>query len=142
MYGTLDYRNPRHDSEALLHPRWAATFRAAAGLLAAGATLWSLLFCVSFLIAPLSALLLFGPGYVVTAGYYHRAFGRPSRALTRVIWAASLLVQGSWLSFWLWHADASHFADWLSAVVFVWWAGAAIASLLGVMADPGYPAAV
>ena len=45
------------------------------------------------------AYILFGPGYIVTAGYVLRTVATLSLPVRRLIWSASLLVQGGWLLF-------------------------------------------
>jgi hypothetical protein len=39
---------------------------------------------------------IFAPGYLMTAGYYWRAFRQPSLMWRRAIWIFSILVQGAW----------------------------------------------
>jgi hypothetical protein len=95
----------------------------------------------------LGALLLFGPGYVVTAGYYWRAFGNPSPGFARGIWGLSLLVQGAWLSLVHWYAQPNSFdVDWVFGLVvglvYLWWLGSAAVSLIALVAEPGYTTAV
>jgi hypothetical protein len=73
-----------------------------AGILAVGGFLWGLL-CLPFIISgkTLHSLLIFGPGYIVTIGYFIRWFSIPRLSIRRAIWLSSLLVQGAWLAIYL-----------------------------------------
>jgi hypothetical protein len=67
-------------------------FRFLAGLLAAGGIFWSVL--------SLGAIsLVFIPGYIITLGYIVRCICTPRLSWRRVIWGASVFVQGAWLLF-------------------------------------------
>jgi hypothetical protein len=72
-------------------------FRVSAIFLSFGAGLWG-----SFLLLVASdfgALLwIFGPGYLVLAGYLWIGIGYPNSIIRRTIWALSALVQGLWLA--------------------------------------------
>ena len=56
-------------------------------------------FCLIFVLAgdTARALILFGPGYVVTVGYVVRCCLNPPLTWRRAIWDLSGLVQGIWL---------------------------------------------
>jgi hypothetical protein len=77
-------------------------FRFLAGLLAAGG-----LFCSLFSIAAsriskdFLIYLVFVPGYIITVGYVIRCVYTPQLSWRRVIWGASVFVQGAWLFFYL-----------------------------------------
>jgi hypothetical protein len=115
--------------------------RLMAGLLAAGGIFWGL-FCFLFIIAgdKARAFLVFGPGYLVTAGYVIRFRSILSLPFRRGIWAFSLLVQGAWLGWYLW--GALHGGARSSAFEFlcvIWWSFAVVASLFGLVAEPREP---
>lgn len=114
------------------------TFRGLAAGLAMGGIGWGI-FCALLLLRgdPLRGLLLFGPGYVVTISYLWRAIVNPEPRWRRVIWGASVLVQGGWLVWSL--VDAMQhgriltfpFANLSNA----WWFCSFVASLVGLLAD-------
>ena len=70
-------------------------FRFLAGLLAAGGIFFGLL--SSPIMFRTRASLLFLPGYLITAGYIIRCVSNPRISWRRVIWVASVFVQGAWL---------------------------------------------
>jgi hypothetical protein len=74
-------------------------FRLIAILLAIGGCYWGVL--LAGLITQENAIrsLVYGPGYVVTAGYLVRAFCNVSVGWRRAIWIVSAIVQGTWLMF-------------------------------------------
>ncbi len=140
MSTTLDYRTPQPSPP---DPERIAQLRTMARVLAVGATLWAL-FCAWFIIAgSWRALLTLGPGYVITVGYYWRAFGRPSPNWCRAIWGLSLLVQGAWLGW----VVLAMFSGPLGGgpfglLMLVWWTAATLLSLIALLMEPGGPAAV
>jgi hypothetical protein len=107
--------------------------RLCARLLAFFATLWAV-FCAVFVVAGSSrALLIFAPGYIVTAGYYWRGFGRPSRGWRRAIWCTSLLVHGTWLGCVLAASLAGPIGGGLSGLIVVaWWSVATAVSIIAI----------
>ncbi len=114
-----------------------------AGVLAVGATLWAV-FCALFIIAGSArALLIFGPGYVITVGYYWRAFGRPSPSWCRAIWGLSLLVQGAWLGWVVFAMFSGPLGGGLfGLIIIVWWFAATVVSLIALLLEPSRPTAV
>jgi hypothetical protein len=113
-------------------------FRVLAGVLAFGGVLWGL-FCL-LLILPydsITALLYFGPGYVVTAGYIVRLCSTPPLGWRRAIWGLSALVQGAWL---LWYLTellrgASGPRKPFEWIALAWWSFAFSTSVLGFVAE-------
>jgi hypothetical protein len=115
--------------------------RIMAGILAAGGALWGL-FCLPFLIGgdwvhlnrtDLSIL----AGYLVTIGYFIRCFSNPPLSARRAIWGFSTIVQGGWLSWYIW--GAIHGGARASAFEFVavlWWLFAFVVSLVGLFTEP------
>jgi hypothetical protein len=73
-------------------------FKFLAGLLAAGGIFWTFFSIAasrisdSFLVS-----LVFVPGYIVTVGHVIRCVCTPRLSWRRVIWGASVFVQGAWL---------------------------------------------
>ncbi len=99
----------------------AMAVRLLAGLLAAIASLWSV-FCLLLLWACAfhpGAVLVFAPGYLVTAGYIWRASTTPDLGARQLIWVASLLVQGAWLVLFL--LDFRLPQDFSQALLMSWW---------------------
>jgi hypothetical protein len=111
-----------------------------AGILAAGGALWGML-CLPFLIGgdwvhlnrtDLSIL----AGYLVTIGYCIRCFSNPPLSARRAIWGFSMIVQGGWLSWYIW--GAIHGGARTSAFEFVavyWWLFAFVVSLVGLFTE-------
>jgi len=123
--------------------------RILAALLAAGGILWGLLCFEAFMdhvrhadsFDSLLKLLIFVPGYLITAGYLTRCLSKPSLAWRRVIWGASALIQGAWLIFLLWETVAGQgFFGNLNLVAFLtfggWWAFAFACSVYGLAVEP------
>lgn len=113
--------------------------RRIAGGLALGATLWALfclpLFCGALLDLNLRGVLILGSGYLVTAAYYWRAFGRPSPRWARAIWSYSCLVQGTWLAVVLVSSGPKNLR-FFDGIALTWWTGAALLSLLALCIEP------
>jgi hypothetical protein len=83
-------------------PRREHVVRGLAALLAIGGSCWGL-FCLQVL-QPDNLLmfgLIFGPGYLVTAGYLVLCLRVQPPGWRRAIWGASALVQGAWLVFFI-----------------------------------------
>jgi hypothetical protein len=120
--------------------------RILAGVLAVGGIAWGL-FCLPLLLdfdSPLK-LLLFGPGYLVTAGYLVRCLGRPSLTWRRSIWGASALIQGAWLASLVGQTIARRgFFGNLNATALSilggWWLFGFSASVYGFLYEPAEPA--
>jgi hypothetical protein len=75
-------------------------FRFLAGVLAAGGILWGILLGgLAFENGVDWASLVLIPGYIITAGYIVRCIYTPQLSWRRVIWGASIFVQGAWLLF-------------------------------------------
>ena len=112
-----------------------SVFRVLAIILSVGAGLWGI-FCSYFLIygdRELS-LLIFGPGYVVLAGYLWIAIGYPHSDVRRLVWGLSALVQGAWLVFGvlvLLHDRLNGFAILIAS----WWFGSFVVSICGAAMD-------
>jgi hypothetical protein len=113
-------------------------------VLAAGGALWGI-FCLLFFIGAPSdkvgvslrvSLLIFGPGYLVTIGYFVRAFTSPRVGWRRVIWGASVLVQGTWFFLIAVH-DLTHHAHIVpfEYVTIAWWGFALVLSLYALITD-------
>jgi hypothetical protein len=81
-------------------PRRGHVVRGLAALLAIGGSCWGL-FCLLFMLTAGDAvhLLVFGPGYLVTIGYFVLCLRVPSPGWQRAIWGTSALVQGAWMVF-------------------------------------------
>lgn len=120
----------------------AAVLRLSAGLLAAGGTAWALL-CAAVILsggANWHSIAVFGPGFIVTYGYYWRALAPPPMMFCRVIWGSSLLVQGSWLAFIAaeaWGELGNGPAPPGVYMVVFWWSSSTLLSLVGLCLDPG-----
>lgn len=112
-------------------------FRTLAGFLALCASGWGL-FCGLFIAFgdPIRSLLILGPGYAVTLGYWWRVWFPTRTSLRRTIWAASTLVQGAWLAgvSWMYFADGRLSVEFLNAFT-VWWIVAFAVSVYGLIAD-------
>lgn len=113
-------------------------FRTLAVFLALCASGWGL-FCGLFIAFgdPIRSLLILGPGYAVTLGYWWRVWFPTRTSFRRTIWAASTLVQGAWLA----GVSAMIFADGRGSLIeFVnpftaWWIFAFATSVYGLVAD-------
>ncbi len=90
------------------------------------------------------AVLVFGPGYLVTVGYIARSVCTPPFVFRRLIWIASFLVQGAWLAY-----IGSEIVEELCSgrtfneplIPLLWWAFATIASVVGLLTDRRNPIA-
>jgi hypothetical protein len=123
---------PTSPRNRLLH------LRLLAGFLAAGATLWAIFIAIFVLIDWPRAILWFGPGYILTAAYYWRALGRPSPNWARAIWILSLLIQGTWLIYFLlaaFHGRVEN--DPFDKIIFAWWTISTLISLIALFLEPG-----
>ncbi|MGA2441529.1 MAG: hypothetical protein ABSH08_11255 [Tepidisphaeraceae bacterium] len=119
-----------------------ALLRIMAGMLAIGATFWAIFIGYLVIYDWPQALLWFGPCYVVTAAYYWRALGHPSRNWCRAIWGLSLLVQGAWLTTLIVYTFRGRVDDdRFTWIITVWWAGSAVLSFIALLLDPGRAAA-
>ena len=111
--------------------------RILAGILAVGGLLWGL-FCLIFIVAgdTAKALMLFGPGYVVTVGYIVRCCSLPPLAWRRAIWGLSGLVQGAWLLWALSGVVQSGFRGFaFEFITLAWWLFAFAVSVYGLVAE-------
>ena len=117
----------------------AKTIRIIASMLAIGGLFWGL-FCLPFFFAGnvqanrWHSLLIFGPGYIVTFGYFMRCFSTPRLSIRRAIWLFSLLVQGAWLACYLWCFAQG--PAWFGFLFGVWWLFAFTLSLVGLFSEP------
>lgn len=123
----------------------AARLRRLARVLALGGFLWSL-FCLPLMLVgvPVRTVLIFGPGYFVTVGYFARAImpNPPSAAAylwARSIWWTSAVVQGTWLGWWLSavieNLRGPTVITPFGIVVTVWWTFATLASIYGALTE-------
>jgi hypothetical protein len=106
-----------HDK--LLVPRLLAV------LLVLGGCFWGLLLSPWLFrpgVSPL-AWAIFGPGYAVTLGYIIRSVSTPSLTARRLIWTASILVQGSWLAWVVWGMSGKIVAGQMPNEPVPWWVG-------------------
>jgi hypothetical protein len=120
---------------------WLA--RLLAILLALGGCYWGLLLSPWLFfranVSPL-AVIVFGPGYLVTLGYIVRSVSTPPAGFRVLIWVSSLLVQGAWLLFMIWNvfetiaAGGSAMHD-IENIMTAWWVFATAASVVGLLAD-------
>ncbi len=117
------------DQEALTRANFCqflALFLACMGLF------WG--FCCLLFLFHWPGALIFAPGYAITAGYIARAFGVTSRPVRKLIWAASMLVQGVWLGWAIGQLpDIRHTAELL---FLFWWLFAFVASVIAFLAEP------
>jgi hypothetical protein len=112
-------------------------FTLAAMLLAIGGCVW-VMFSLFFLLYGDAAfsLLLFGPGYLVTIGYIARACASLSVGWRQVVWAASALVQGSWLGWFVMGASRGGFHGFAFEYLCLgWWFVAFAVSVCGLLLD-------
>jgi hypothetical protein len=94
-------------------------------------------------VSPL-AVAVFGPGYLITLGYIIRACSTPTLGFRRLLWSASLVIQGTWMV-----GDLSGMAARLAAgqtlneplLPTAWWIFATFASVTGILLDKPKPAA-
>jgi hypothetical protein len=128
-----------------------------AGALAVGGVFWAVICLLLIWAADYHAkvLLLFAPGYCVTAGYIFRCCSHhPSLSARRAVWFFSLLVQGAWLLWYFLGAALLHIfkvisngwavglAQWLDSspltrfIYVSWWFVAVAFSILGLLAEP------
>ena len=126
-----------NDHDKLLPP-WLP--RLLAVLLALGGCFWGLLLSPWIFrpgVSP-AAISGFGPGYLVTLGYIVRSVSTPPLIARRLIWAGSIMVQGSWLVWIVWaifeQVLAGHTLN--EPVLFVaWWLFATATSVVGLLAE-------
>jgi hypothetical protein len=114
-------------------------FRFLAGLLAAGGVLWGLL-ASAFVFRTLASL-VFIPGYIITVGYIIRCFSTPRLSWRRVIWGASVFVQGAWVIFYfgaygvMYSSGDSHSVGDVANLMTLWWIFALGISIYGYRFD-------
>jgi hypothetical protein len=72
----------------------------------------------------------FAVGYLVTAGYIVRVVTTPALGVRRLIWGASILVQGAWLCVGV--VDLGRRG---ADLVFWWWAFATLASVVAIASE-------
>jgi hypothetical protein len=110
-------------------------------VLSFGGVGWGM-FCLPFFFwNPSNALMLFGPGYVVTVGYIARACCTLSYGSRVGIWLLSALVQGAWL---IWVLSSIAEGAWfrgnafaLAFVMFGWWVLAFASSVFSLFTEHG-----
>jgi hypothetical protein len=130
-----------NDHDKLLAP-WFA--RLLAVLLALGGCFWGLLLSPWIFQPDVSpaAISGFGPGYLITLGYIVRSVSTPPLMVRRLIWGASIIIQGSWLAWIIWaiceQVIAGHTLNEPSLPV-VWWLFATVASVVGLLAESAKP---
>jgi hypothetical protein len=109
-------------------------------VLALGGCFWGLLLSPWLFrpdVSPL-AVVIFGPGYLVTLGYIVRSVCTPPLMARRLIWIASLLVQGAWLAWFAWalvEKIAAGGAPNEPALPVAWWVFATAASAIGLFTE-------
>jgi hypothetical protein len=111
-------------------------------VLALGGCYWGLLLLPWIFRVDVSpvAVLVFGPGYLITAAYGVRSVSTPPLGTRRLIWLTSLLVQGAWLAW-----DLAAMCQVLGAgqtpheplLPTAWWFFATVASVLALLAERG-----
>ena len=114
--------------------------RILAGVLALGGSCWGILLSPWLFQRDASPLawVVFGPGYVVTVGYIIRTFSTPPLGVRRLIWIASLLVQGAWLLWIIWGISERLAAgNTVNEPILVvgWWLFATGASVAGLVTE-------
>ncbi len=137
MNPLLDYQSPA-PRRPPPDPERAERLRTMACFLAIGATFWGILCAFILLSANAGGLVIFGPGYLLTIGYYWRAFGDPSPQWCRAIWGFSSLIQGAWFTL-IAYMAFTHPLGFISSIGFacfallvtLWWLGAFAMSLTG-----------
>jgi hypothetical protein len=103
-------------------------------ILAMGGVLWGIFLLPGVVDEP-QVLLIFGPGYLVTAGYFGRAIAPPSVPARRLLWGVSSLIQGLWLCFdigMLVDIGGIHGSAW---IFFIWWTFAFVSSVYCLFTD-------
>jgi hypothetical protein len=119
-------------------------FRVLAALLAAGGIFFSILCAgIVFEERDVLALLVFAPGFVITAGYVSRCFYTPQLFWLRIIWGASAIVQGGWLIYYfapMAYRAFQHKDDTITSSDFInlmtlWWLFALVISICGFFYD-------
>jgi len=83
------------------------------------------------------------PGYLVTAAYIVRCLCTPPLWARRVIWVASLLVQGTWLAWITWAIAERVMAGRTvneSPLPVMWWLFATAASAVALLTERPKPA--
>jgi hypothetical protein len=119
------------DANEMPVPPWPRTI---AIILAVGGSIWGAFLILAF--GPAAPLFLpFSIGYMVTAGYVVRAVSVPPLQVRRVIWAASILVQGGWLVF----AGLPGLARQGPHLFALWWAFATVCSVVALAAERETP---
>jgi hypothetical protein len=100
-------------------------------VLAVAGSFWGVLLLVTGGLAALAPL-PFGVGYLVTVGYIIRAVSVPSLTTRRVIWGASILVQGGWFAYVALDAWPPAGAD---LCLLLWWALATAGSVVALVTE-------
>jgi hypothetical protein len=130
-----------NDNDKQLAP-WFA--RLLAVLLALGGCFWGLLLSPWMLRPDVSpaAVAVFGPGYLITLGYIIRSVSTPPLVVRRLIWSASIIIQGSWLAWTIWaiceQVITGHTLNEPSLPT-AWWVFATAASVVGLLAEGAKP---
>jgi hypothetical protein len=113
-------------------------FRVLALSLAIGGAAWGLVVLVLLLLGghALDFVLIFGPGYAITAAYAVRACHTPRQKWRLLLWIMSALVQGSWLVPSV--LDVVRGGGAQTTFYFLslgWWAYAFLVSVYGIVGD-------
>jgi hypothetical protein len=109
-------------------------------LLALGGCFWGLLLApwlFSRDVSPL-AIVIFGPGYVLTLGYIVRSVSTPPLATRQFLWIASILVQGSWLAWIVWGMSEKILKGHIPnepVLPVAWWVFATFGSVAGLLTE-------
>jgi hypothetical protein len=113
-------------------------FRLLALSLAIGGIAWGL-FSALLLLAgaqPLEFVVIFGPGYAITAGYIARVCHTPKPVWRILLWLASTLVQGYWLGWILLGAVRGELrGSTFELLSIAWWVYAFLVSVYGILGD-------
>jgi hypothetical protein len=106
--------------------QYAIEVRIVSAILAIGGLFFGTL-VAQLLIAEPWQIVIWGPGYLITVGYFIRAASRPNYLLCAAIWWSSLVVQGAWL------VIGGLFGGWPAII---WWLFATITSTWALFVDP------
>jgi hypothetical protein len=114
------------------------TARLLAAFLAVGGLVWGA-WCLWLAVSsgqPL-ALVIFAPGYLVTAGSLVLAVATPPLRRRRFLWKLAVVVQAAWLVWFLWEEAEHNFGvfSWFVVAYAGWWAVATAAAVAGFAID-------
>ncbi|MBE7462176.1 MAG: hypothetical protein HS116_01670 [Planctomycetes bacterium] len=129
-----EQRNTHILTPDALHRRMLL-LRNLARALAIGASIWGVI-CLIFIFAGgLLAIIILTPAYLMTAGYFWRAWGNPSLEWRRTIWGFSFFIQGALAALWLFDSSVL-FQNWFGQCAMVWWVISASISLGAAFLEP------